>query len=148
MIYGEISESGMFQFLNAGHPNPVIFSHKYDKLFKVSYHKVVHFPPIGTLPSEEDIDYRKNWSRLCYKKKNYRNVITLMGSGDILLLYTDGLLEHTDDMNNLYFSENLEKIIQKVKGATAEEIFCRIKNDMLDYGKPRDDISMVVIKKL
>lgn len=148
MIYGEISESGMFQFINAGHPNPVIFSQKYDKLFKVSYHKVVHFPPIGTLPSEEDIDYRKNWSRLGYKKKYSLHEITLMGSGDILLLYTDGLLEHTKDMNNFYFSDNLEKILQKVKNKEAEEIFCRIKKDMLGYCKARDDISMVVIKKL
>jgi serine phosphatase RsbU (regulator of sigma subunit) len=29
MLYGEISEKGLFRFINAGHPPPIIFSYQF-----------------------------------------------------------------------------------------------------------------------
>jgi len=147
MIYGEISENGMFKFINAGHPDPAVFSNKYDKLMEVSKKRVIHFPPIGTLPSREDIDFRKNLTNVGYKKKYSINEINLMGAGDILLLYTDGLSEHDTKMEDLYFPEKLEIILKKVKKHNAKDIFNQITDDMLKFNRFSDDVSIVVIKK-
>jgi serine phosphatase RsbU (regulator of sigma subunit) len=147
MIYGEISKNGMFRFTNAGHPNPAVFSNKYDKLMEVSQKRVIHFPPIGTLPSREDLDFRKNLSRVGYKKKYSINEINLMGAGDILLLYTDGLSEHNINIEDFYFPKKLEIILKKVKKHNAKDIFNQITDDMLKFNKFSDDVSIVVIKK-
>jgi len=151
MIYGEMWDDGYFRFVNAGHPAPVVFSNKYDKLVEISFQRVIHFPPIGTLPSSEDIDYSRNTSRLGYKKKYSVNELNLMGQGDILLLYTDGLSEHGEGIEELekpYYPLRLQEVLKEVKHQSAQEIFFRIKDDILNFAKPDDDISFVVIKKI
>jgi serine phosphatase RsbU (regulator of sigma subunit) len=69
-----------------------------------------------------------------------------MGRGDILLLYTDGLLEHARGIE-LYFPQRLERTIRAVKHHGAREIFQAIKADALGFATPSDDISIVVIKR-
>lgn len=148
LIYGEIHEDGTFKFINAGHPPPVVFSNKYDRLIDICFERVRHFPPIGTLPSREDVDSRRNVSRLGYKKKYSVNHLDLMGQGDILLLYTDGFSEHSNREEQPFFPVHLEKALKEVKKGTAKEIFFGLKEDFLHYGPPSDDTSFVVIKKL
>ena len=148
MIYGEICESGMFHFVTAGHPDPVVFSNKYNKLSSICSDRVVHYPPIGTMPVQEDIDLKHTPGRLGYKKKYTVNEINLMGKGDIILLYTDGLLDHRDSRDRSYFSTRLESVIQKVKDDSAAEIFGRVKKDFFGFAPCEDDVSMVVIKKM
>lgn len=150
MIYGEIWDDGHFRFVNAGHPPPVVFSSQYDKLVDICFQRVIHFPPIGTLPSKEDVDCSRHSSRLGYKKKYSVNELNLIGQGDILLLYTDGLSEHgenTEGLEKPYYPTHLQEILKEVKLQSAQDIFYRIKDDMMNYAKPADDISFVVIKK-
>lgn len=146
MIYGEISEEHAFTFLSAGHPMPIVFSSLHDRIVDVSEDLFVNFPPIGTLPSQEDIDRQAIQSVLGFKKKYEINVWTLEGSGDILLLYTDGLADHRRG-DEEYFPDRLEDILRGVKGLSAHGIFEAIKVDVLDFGQPHDDISLVVIKR-
>lgn len=148
LIYGEIHESGTFRFINAGHPPPVVFSNRYDKLIRVHDGRVVNYPPIGTLPSIEDVDSRFNFSRLGYKKKYSVNELNLMGCGDILLLYTDGFSEHCTELGNEYFNVRLEEKLKEIKTETAKEIFSELKNDLLNFAPQEDDISFVVIKRI
>ncbi|NIM11226.1 MAG: SpoIIE family protein phosphatase [Candidatus Aminicenantes bacterium] len=148
LIYGEIWDNGHFRFVNAGHPPPVVFSNKYDKLIKVCYEQVIHFPPIGTMPSREDVDSRRHFSHLGYKKKYSVHSINLMGEGDILLLYTDGLSEHCDEKNCLYFAERLEDTLKRIKNESASDIYAQIKENLLSFAEPSDDITFVVIKKV
>jgi serine phosphatase RsbU (regulator of sigma subunit) len=147
LIYGEIWDDGSFRFVNAGHPPPVIFSNKFDKLIKVCNDQIVNFPPIGTLPSRDDIDSSKLFSHLGYKKKYSVNKISLMGDGDILFLYTDGFSEHATDEGALYFPDRVEKILKRIKNDSASDIYFQIKEDLLTFAKPEDDITFVVIKK-
>ena len=70
-----------------------------------------------------------------------------MGAGDILLLHTDGLLEHSRE-DEPYFPERLEQTVRSVKHKKAKEIFEAIKKDALDFAPPSDDISIVVIKRM
>jgi serine phosphatase RsbU (regulator of sigma subunit) len=148
LIYGEIWNNGNFRFINAGHPLPVVFSYKYERLIDVCHDRVTHHPPIGTLPSGDDLDCRRNASRLGYKKKYSITDIKLMGMSDILLLYTDGLSDHVDNMDRFYFPGTLEATLKKIKGGSAREIFYKIKEDVLAFAKPMDDITLVVIKKV
>ncbi len=147
LIYGEISDTGTFSFLNAGHPRPVVFSNQYDRLSKVCYERVINFPPIGTLPSKEDLDSQCNVSRLGHKKKYTTNEINLMGDGDILILFTDGLSEHNRDMQEFYFPDQLENILRRTKHQSARDIWHAIKTDLVAYADPMDDISFVIIKR-
>jgi len=148
LIYGEISDKGKFRFLNAGHPTPYVFSKQFNKMVKICFKRVVNLQPIGTLPSKDDIDVKRNFSYLGFKKRYTTNEINLMGSGDILILYTDGLSEHSIDMKSYYFPTRLQKILQKVKEKNAREIFYAIKDDMLKFALPSDDISYVIIKRV
>ena len=94
MIYGEISEDTTFRFLSAAHPPPVVFSNQHNRFMEVSQDFCTSFPPIGTLPSLDVIDRNTTQSVLGFKERYQLNEWKLMGTGDILLLYTDGLLEH------------------------------------------------------
>lgn len=148
LIYGEIHEDGTFKFINAGHPPPMVFSNKYDRLIDICFDRVLHFPPIGTLPSREDVDSRRNFSRLGYKKKYSINHLNLMGRGDILLLYTDGFSEHRNDQDQLFFPALLEKSLKALKNKSAKEIYFGLKEEFLHFAPPSDDASFVVIKKI
>jgi serine phosphatase RsbU (regulator of sigma subunit) len=148
VIYGEISDTGKFRFISAGHPLPVVFSYKYDRLVKVCFDRVFRFPPIGTLPSRDDIDCDRNFSRLGYKKRYSVHEINLMGMNDILLLYTDGFSEHGGIKPDGYFPGHVEEILKNIKSADAKEIYKTLKEDLLNYAPPEDDISFVVIKRV
>ncbi len=147
MIYGEISEDTTFKFLSAAHPPPVVFSNSNDRFMEVSKELCTTFPPIGTLPSNNVIDRKTTTeSALGFKEQYEVNEWKLMGSGDILLLYTDGLVEHSRE-DTPYFPGRLERKVREVKHQTAWGIFEAIKEDLLAFSAPCDDISLVVIKR-
>lgn len=147
MIYGEISEEGMFRFVSAAHPMPVVFSRLYDRIVDISPEALTTFPPIGTLPSHDDIDRNASRSVLGFKQKYEINEITLMGSGDIMLLYTDGLSDHCRG-EEVYLPERLEAVLRATKDRSAREICSAIREDMCGFANPEDDVSLVVIKKM
>ncbi len=146
MIYGEIGEDDTFKFLSAAHPMPIVFSNMQDRIMDINENLFVNFPPIGTLPSQVDIDRQAIQSVLGFKKKYEINEWTLMGPGDILLLYTDGLTDHRRGDHD-YFPDRLEGALRRVKELPAQKIFEAVKADLLDFGRPLDDISLVVIKR-
>jgi serine phosphatase RsbU (regulator of sigma subunit) len=148
LIYGEIWDNGNFRFVSAGHPPPVVFSNKYEKLIKVCHNQIVNFPPIGTMPSDEDFDSRMHFSYLGYKKRYSINVINLMGLGDILLLYTDGFSEHSDEKETDFFPDRVEEILKRIKNESARNIYFQLKEELLAFAAPEDDITFVVIKKV
>ena len=147
LIYGEISTDGKFRFISAAHPVPVVFSRHYNQIVDICPEMMVTFPPIGTMPSSEDIDGSTMHAPLGYKEKYEVNEISLMGSGDILILYTDGFSEHGGSRNP-YVPGPLEQKLREVKDGSAREIFEAIKEDFYSRGKPNDDVSFVVIKRL
>jgi len=147
MIYGEISEHAMFRFLSAGQPFPMVFSNKHDRFMDVGPDLCVSAPPLGILPSFDVIDRTRTSSLLGFKEHYEMNEWLLMGEGDILLLYTDGLVEHGSD-EAPYFPERLETRVRDVKHRSAREIFESIKDDIVAFDRLPDDISLVVIKRV
>jgi serine phosphatase RsbU (regulator of sigma subunit) len=147
MIYGEIAQDTTFRFLSAAHPAPVVFSNRHDRFMDVSPELCTSFPPIGVLPSHDVIDRNRTQSVLGFKDRYQLNEWRLMGTDDILLLYTDGLSEHARN-GEPYFPQRLERTIRGVKHCAAKDIFQAIRADALDFAAPSDDISIVVIKRV
>lgn len=146
LVYGEIMENGTFRFLSAAHPPPLVFSREFDRLMPISEDRLASFPMIGTMPSQGDSEFAVP---LLGVKERYRvNEIRLLGSGDILLLYSDGLSDHRNAQKQRYFPARLEQALQTGKHLTAKEIFKRIRKDMIAFSpKVADDVTLVVIKK-
>ena len=146
LIYGEISEDARFRFLSAAHPFPLIFSKHHDRFMDVAPHQRVSFPPLGMLPSFDAIDrHAAEASTLGFKNHYEMNEWWIMGAGDILLLHTDGLSEHSR-RDAPYVPRALEHRLREVKHQSAREIYTAIMDDVREFNAPSDDISLVVIK--
>lgn len=146
LTYGEISDDARFRFLSAAQPVPLVFSNSHDRFMDVREDLCASAPPLGMVPSRHVTDPSRTASALGLKDAYTINQWVLMGEGDILLLHTDGLVEHTrggDDYCPVY----LEETLRRVKDRTAAEIFEAIKADLLAFAPPGDDVSFVVIKK-
>jgi len=142
LIYGEISNTGRFNFVSAGHPPPLVFSREFDRFVEISPDRLVSYTPIGLQPSEDHADARRYERALGYKKKYTVNNLNLMGQGDVLLLYTDGLL----DPVSTYSREQLERAVSRACDGSAQEICRTLIEDRRSFAEQTDDLSVVVIK--
>lgn len=147
MIYGEISETGTFRFISAGHLPPVVFSREYGRFMEINPDRLISFPPIGTMLSETDVDRKGHRSPLGYKEDYTINEINLMNWGDILILYTDGLSDHRDAGDRRYFPERLEDKLRNIRDLPARDIYFQIREDLLQFADPTDDLTYLIIKK-
>ncbi|PYR87874.1 MAG: hypothetical protein DMF84_30310 [Acidobacteria bacterium] len=147
LIYGEISDAAQFRFLSAAQPFPLVFSAEHDRFMEVPEELCASFPPLGVLPSLDVIDRATTTSPLGFKDDYQMNEWLLMGAGDILLLCTDGLAEHSSG-DARYFPDRLEQKLRGVKGHHARHIFEAIEADIRAFSEPSDDISLVVVKRL
>jgi serine phosphatase RsbU (regulator of sigma subunit) len=143
LLYGEISNTGRFNFVSAGHPPPLVFSREFDRFVEISCDRLVSYPPIGLQPTEDHADAGRYDRSLGYKKKYTVNNLNLMGQGDILLLYTDGLL---DPASSYYTKEQLERAVSRAHDGSAQEICQAIIEDRRSVVEQTDDLSVVVIK--
>lgn len=146
-IYGEIYDYGKFRFISAGHPAPIVFSNKYDSITALDAGRYETNGTLGTLPSKPHPNHEIVNDFSAYHDEFQVHEINLLGSGDILLLYTDGLTEHGNP-NNLFCPGQLETTLRRTKHLTARQIFGAIKDDLMSFAEPQDDITYVVIKKL
>jgi serine phosphatase RsbU (regulator of sigma subunit) len=148
LIYGEIQNDGEFRFVSAAHPLPLVFSNEFNRIVNIDSHNFINFVPIGTLPSETDIDNKNTKSIFGYKTKYSLNNINVMGMGDILLLFSDGFTEQNNGELN-YIKDRLEQQLISTKHLSAKEIFYRIKEDFVNYCKsPDDDATLILIKRI
>ena len=144
LIYGEISYTGRFRFVNAGHPPPLVFSREYDCFVDISSDRLVSYPPIGLQPTEDLADASHYEQALGYKKRYKVNELNLMGRGDVLLLYTDGLF----DPFSPFAKGKLERAVSNAKEGSAKEICEAILQERRAVTQQTDDLSLVVIKHI
>ena len=133
MIYGEVRSGGQFRFANFGHPLPLVFSAEYRKFMNINESRMAQFLALG-LHVPADHPDRKKYYSLNFRtaESNYPdlNEITLMNSGDILVLYTDGVYDGSDQQErNL-----LEAVMREQYREPARDI-C---NALLDHAVRRD----------
>ena len=138
MIYGEISEDFRFRFISAAQPFPAVFSVEHDRFMEVGKELRIVFPPLGMQPSLDVIDRDRTKSPLGFKDTYETNDWLLMGQGDILLLHTDGVTEHTRG-DEPYVPRHLEEAVRRVKDQSAADIYAAIQADLVAFSKPADD---------
>jgi serine phosphatase RsbU (regulator of sigma subunit) len=144
MVYGEISQSGRFRFVSAGHPAPLVFSRRFSKLMEIPVERRRATTPVGLFPSTEDVDQKNRRQAHAHREQYTVNEIDLLGSGDCLLLFTDGLVEHGDGE---FFPTVFERCLADHIELPAKSICKRLREAIVDYAPREDDISFVVIKR-
>jgi serine phosphatase RsbU (regulator of sigma subunit) len=134
MLYGEIRPDGLFRFVNFGHPPPLVFSAEYGRFVDIESDRMVQFPALGLEIPEDHPDrskYVSIISRTSQMSSSDVDEITLMGRGDILFLYTDGVYDGGDEQER----QEIQQIIEAHKQQPAKEI-C---NAILEYAVKNDD---------
>jgi len=133
LLYGEIRPDGHFRFVNFGHPPPLVFSAKYQRFMEIGKARIAQFLALG-LEIPEDHPDRNRYIPVKLRKSRIRSSdmaeITLMGKGDILFLYTDGLFDGSDEKER----RRIEEIIASFSQQSAKNI-C---NAVLKYAATRD----------
>lgn len=120
--------TGKVEFANAGH-NPPLVRHR-DGTFEY-----LRSRPGLVIAGMEGIKYRKNELYLA--------------PGDEIYLYTDGVTEATDNNNELYGEERLNKLLNSLHGLSGEEVCRAVKSDIDEFvgtAPQFDDITMLYLK--
>lgn len=143
LIYGEIAHTGRFRFISAGHPPPLVFSREYDRFVEITPDRLISYPPVGLQPGQDNADARHYERALGYKERYTVNSLNLMGCGDILFLYTDGLIDSFSGFKQQHF----ERAVSGARDAGAREICTAVLEERDRIEKQSDDITLVVIKR-
>jgi serine phosphatase RsbU (regulator of sigma subunit) len=144
MVYGEISSSGRFRFVSAGHPAPVVFSRAHRRRESLDATRLVAGTPVGFLPPRDDPDRPGDPFLGAPFGAAAVNELHLLGTGDVLLLFTDGLVEHA---GGRFFENGLERSVVEAMDGSASEICAAIRRGIAEAGPREDDISVVVMKR-
>jgi serine phosphatase RsbU (regulator of sigma subunit) len=76
---------------------------------------------------------------------------TTLDPGDILLLYTDGIVEAEDNQQNQFGLERLKKLLAEGEQAPADQLIDQILTQVrlfTGYRHFNDDVTMVVMRVL
>ena len=131
MVYLEVSttEKGLVFYVNAGHNNPLLLRAATNEVETLAATGQI----IGPFPAER-----------------YRPEFALMQKGDILLLYTDGVSDASNENREMYGEKRLIEKLRELKQRNPKEI-CQLiieevqrHNRLVEFS---DDKTVVVIKR-
>ncbi len=131
LFYGELStdRKGLFLYANAGHNPPIFYNSQKNKIEMLQ----PTGPVLGPAPEAsyflESINFHLN---------------------DILVIYSDGVVEASNDKEVFYEENRLVNLIKKVKDKNPKEIVYAILDDVIKFAKNgvyQDDKTLVVIKR-
>jgi sigma-B regulation protein RsbU (phosphoserine phosphatase) len=131
LFYGEISndKKGLFLFANAGHNPPMFYEKKTGQIILLQ----PTGPLLGPAPNSKFDTDHINFQR-----------------GDLLVIYSDGVIESANDKFDLYGEERLQKIILESCNLKPKEIAARILDNIFKFSTSessyQDDKTLVVIK--
>lgn len=126
LFYGELETGGILIYCNAGHNPPFLLRQK---------NTPVEFlrnggPVLGPTP---DATYTRGFARL--------------EPGDLLCMYTDGIIEAHDRKDREFGIERLVKLVKANRARTAQEIGQEVLARVQKWGREEeDDRTIVVIK--
>lgn len=134
MLYGEVRPGGHFRFVNFGHPPPLVYSAEYRKFMKIDEARMVQFLALG-LQIPSDHPDRKKYYSMSFRQREFNSSdiaeITLMSPGDIVVLYTDGVYDGSDEP----VREQLEALLREYHSHPARDI-C---NALLQHAVKQDE---------
>jgi len=127
LFYGELEKNGNFIYCNAGHP-PALFLH--DGLFEeLKYGGMVLGP-------DPDAEYERGY--------------VVMRPGDMVVVYSDGITEATDERDEPFGLERLRQVIASHTGLSARGLVDLIFHAVETFSRrarPTDDQTVVVIRR-
>ena len=122
--------TGQLRYVNAGH-NPPIIRHAAGQ---VEYLTGRHGPPLGV---QEEMTYVQQE--------------IVLGNGDLLFLYTDGVTEAMNPQKQLYGTRRLQACLEQHGGAAVADVLKAVKQDLALHvqSEPQsDDITMLGVRYL
>lgn len=131
LFYGEISidKKGLFLYTNAGHNPPIFYNSRKNKI----EYLLVTGPVLGPVPHAK-----------------YEIESVNIYPNDILLIFTDGIIDSTNSNGDAYPEIRLVQILKQNKNKTPKEIAMVILDDILKFtknGTYSDDKTLVIIKR-
>lgn len=135
--FSKIDEnSSKIELASAGHPYPVLYSAKDDKIINLKdFEKEARFGAIGMEGIEVsfvDIDF-------------------VMNKGDILVAFSDGIIELSDENRNSFGRKRLETLITENKNLPVKEILEVLKSQSQKFrGNTMrdDDLTVIILRKI
>lgn len=132
LFYGELStdKSGLFLYANAGHNPPIFLKKKSNEIKELQ----PTGPVLGPAPKAH------------YSVENINFSV-----GDVLVIYSDGIVEAQDKNANEYGEARLKTLLQKIKHCSSRDIALKIMESVIKFsanGVYQDDRSLIVIKKV
>ncbi|KAA0210886.1 serine/threonine-protein phosphatase [Ignavibacteria bacterium CHB1] len=123
-------EDGLCLYMNAGHNLPIFYCSQTKKI------KILQTtgPVLGPSPHQT-----YNYKTCCFNK------------GDVMILFTDGIIEAANKKFQFYGEKRLQKLLVKLKDLSAKKICEQIIEDVQIFsahGQYADDKTLVVIKRV
>ncbi len=127
LVYGELEQDGRFQFVNAGHPHPIV----------VSSHRSRVFPETGlVLGVSPHVRHRVQYGEI--------------ERGAALVLVTDGILEARSPAGEEFGALGVASIVRALVGKPAAWIVSALFEALIDHSREMslaDDATVLVIKR-
>ena len=128
-FYGELQLDGRLRYTNAGHHSPLLFQK--GEIVSLDTGGFVlgafRFPPVDHEVGEVQ-----------------------MQMDDVLLCYTDGIIEAENSLGQDYGTERLKQLVDRLRERTSREIFDTIVQDLGEFSEgvaQADDRTVIVIKR-
>jgi len=129
LVYAEISStSGVLRFVNAGHLPPIVLTASGLQEMQKGE------PALGLM------------GLTAYAERQVE-----LQSGDVFIVYSDGLTEASNERGEFFGSERLLKRLPLLRDRAPEEIGKALLGEIdffVNDAPPNDDISMVILKRL
>jgi sigma-B regulation protein RsbU (phosphoserine phosphatase) len=130
LFYAKLDVSQrMLEYTNAGHFPPVILREREPEMWLTE-----GGPVVGLLP-----------------EASYQMASVALNPGDVLILYTDGVIEAENDKEEMFSVERLVSVARANQTKTARELVQLIQSSVLAFTgteELRDDLTLVVLKVL
>ncbi len=128
LFFAEFENNGNLFYANGGHPAPLIFKKK----------SIVELQPTGLIfGAFPDISIKRSFAH--------------MDEGDILLLYSDGIIERQNADEEFFAISNVISLVREHENLGASEIIELIFEEADKFGagaKWEDDATLMIIKKI
>jgi serine phosphatase RsbU (regulator of sigma subunit) len=130
-----------------------LFYTKLDVLRRtLEYTNAGHFPPVILRAGEPEIWLTEGGPVVgLLQEANYQTASVALNSGDVLILYTDGVIDAENDKEEMYSIERLVSVARANLAKTAQELVETIRSSIFAFAgteELRDDLTLVVLKVL
>jgi sigma-B regulation protein RsbU (phosphoserine phosphatase) len=122
--------AGAVTYVNAGHNPPLLLRTSGDNLARLGLTGMA----LGVLPDSE------------YEERSVE-----LDPGDLLLLYTDGVLDARDALGNAFGKERLEALLLRHRGGTATQVVDALGQAVHAFAgdvAPYDDVTILVARRV